>query len=52
MYAWFCFADVKNDKSFLEPWDLSVGRMALDVCGVCFADVKNDKSFLELRWVV
>ena len=26
MYVWFCYADIKNSKLFLEPWDLSVGR--------------------------
>ena len=29
VYAWYRFADVKNSKLFLEPWDQSVGGRLL-----------------------
>ena len=44
MYAWYHFADDKNDKSFLEPWNLSVGRVAVYRTSPYSADVKNGKA--------
>ena len=50
MYAWYHFADVKNDKSFLEPWDLSMGRTALDVCVVSFRRRQKQQAVFVEIW--